>query len=219
MVKFFIRTAALLALFLCVFIPNVYAADLVSQVKEIRYQMTAIEHTDVDKEEAYKDLTDKADMLIKEYPDKAESYTWKGISLSAYAKHSHSLSSAKQAKEYLEKAISIDKTASDAAALNALAIMYYKVPGWPISFGSNTEAEKYFNQALSVSSNIDTNYRYGEFLVVEKKNYEEGSKYLEKALSLKNREGRLEDALKKEEIKGLLNKIEKKQKYASYSNN
>ena len=41
-------------------------------------------------------------------------------------------------------------SASDAAAYNALGMLYHKVPGWPISFGSNKKARDYFEKAIAL---------------------------------------------------------------------
>ena len=192
---------------------NLFAtsSNLDKEIAEIRYRVTAIEHESSDKIEAFDKLVTDTDKLIAKYPDRAEPYVWKGISLSAKAKHQgiSALSSVKQARKLLEKSISINPKASDGAGYNALGMLYYKVPGWPVAFGNNDKAEEYFQKALSTSSNLDTNYRYGEFLVEEMGDDEKGLKYLEKALKFANREGRKEDTLKKDEVRALINKIKK----------
>jgi len=187
--------------------------SLGEEISSIRYNITAIEHKDKDenKIEQFDKLISETDKLIKEYPNSAEPYLWKGIALSAQAKHKgiSALSSVREAKELLEKSISINPSASDGAAYNALGMLYYKVPGWPISFGNNKKAEKNFREALKISSNLDTNYRYGEFLISQG-NIAEGLKYLNKAYLMPNRESRKEDSLKKEEVKKLIGETERK---------
>lgn len=193
---------------------NSYADDstLNSELSDIRYQVTAIEHiySENDKKlkiQEYEKLIKRADNLIQKFPNRAEPYIWKGICLSAQAKHKGigALSNVKNAKYHLEASLYMDPSASDAAASNALGMLYYKVPPFPISFRDNEKAEEYFKQALSISSNLDTNYRYGEFLLKQGRK-EEGIKHLTKALSFPDRAGRKEDVLKKEEIKNLLDK-------------
>lgn len=186
------------------------SSDLNRAVADIRYQVTAIEH-DFDtkdvkgKVQAFDDVIDQAAGLIDQFPDRAEPYVWKGIALSAQAKHKgiSALSSVRQARRDLERAIAIDPAAADGAAYNALAMLYAKVPSWPIAFGNDKKAEEYFHKALAVSSNLDTNYRFGEFLA-EHGRTEEGLRYLQKALAFSDRPGRKEESLKKQEIAALI---------------
>lgn len=193
-----------------------FAPQLEKQVAAIRYQIAVIEQDsdnlkDSEKARLYNDLIRQCEELIKEYPDRAEPYTWKGICLSAQAKYFGlgALPNVFRARQNLEKSIETDPKACDTAALNALGMLYYKVPPFPIAFGSDKKAEEYFQRALSISSNLDTNYRYGEFLI-EKGEREKGLHYLEKALSFPNRPGRKEESLKKQDIKNLIQSVKSK---------
>ncbi|MCC6932629.1 MAG: hypothetical protein IT292_05175 [Deltaproteobacteria bacterium] len=96
----------------------------------------------------------------------------------------------------MKKSIVIDPKSSDGAAYHALAMLYFKVPAWPIAFGDNEEASPNFKKALKISSNIDTNYRYGKFLAEEDQS-EGARKYLQKAYDLPNRPSHREDPLRK----------------------
>lgn len=110
----------------------------------------------------------------------AEFYTWKGIVTAKMAHYQKSLSLAKEARSLLERAVAIDEKNSDAAALNALGLMYHRVPRF-ISFRDDAKSEAYFKQAVATSSNLDTNWRYGEFLIETGKK-DEGLKLLKTAL-------------------------------------
>ena len=110
-----------------------------------------------------------------------------------------------EARALLDKAIAIDPKANEAAGLNALGILYHKVPIWPISFGNNKKARAYFEQALSVSSNLDTNFRMGEFLI-DMGEREKGVSHLKTALALPDRLGRPEDVWKRKSIEALIQK-------------
>ncbi len=135
----------------------------------------------------------------------AEFYTWKGIVTAKMAHYRKSLSLAKETKNLLEKAIIIDEKNSDAAALNALGIMYHRVPRF-ISFGDNKKSEEYFKRAISASSNLDTNWRYGEFLMeIGKK--EEGLKLLKIALSKASQE-KPDEKIKEKIIQEMIRKYE-----------
>lgn len=194
---------------------KIYANDgknLENEILYIRYNVTAIEHNysvnnKAAKTKAYGNLIEKADKLIADYPNAAEPYLWKAISLSGQAKYkgATALANVKSAKSLLEKSISINPKASNAAAYNTLGILYHKVPAWPVAYGDDAKAEAYFQKALSISSNLDTNYRYGEFLI-DTNAQNKGISYLKKALAFPDRPNRKEDSLKKEDIKALLKK-------------
>lgn len=141
--------------------------------------------------------------------ESAEIYTWKGIVLAKMghykAPNLKALGYAKQARGYLEQAIEMNKGSPDSVALNALGILYHRVPRF-ISFGDNDKAEEYFKQAITTSSNLDTNWRYGEFLIEEGKK-EEGLKLLTTALS-KVDPTKPDEKIKEEIIRGLIKENE-----------
>jgi Tfp pilus assembly protein PilF len=135
----------------------------------------------------------------------SEFYTWKGIVTAKMAHYQRSLSLAKEARSLLEKAVAIDEKNSDAAALNALGILYHRVPSL-ISFGDDKKSEEYFKRAIALSSNIDTNWRYGEFLIDANKK-EEGLKLLKSALLKVNSE-KQDDKIKEKIIQELIKRYE-----------
>jgi tetratricopeptide (TPR) repeat protein len=136
----------------------------------------------------------------------AEFYTWKGIVTAKMAQYKKSLTLAKEARSYLEKSVEIDEKNSDAAALNALGILYHRVPRF-IAFGDNKKAEEYFKRAIQISSNVDTNWRYGEFLIDTGKK-EKGLELLKAALSKVN-PAKSEEKIKAKIIQELVKKYEK----------
>ena len=75
------------------------------------------------------------------------------------------LSLVNEAKLKLEKAERIDPTVLGGSVYASLGSLYAKVPGWPIGFGSDKKAEKYFKKALAINPDgLDINYFYAEFL-------------------------------------------------------
>jgi len=177
----------------------------IQEIAHLRYQVTQIEVTSTNKVSDFLLLAQHADEAIKRYPGRAEPFIWKGIALAARAKYQgvSALALVREARDLLEQSIQLDPAASDAAAYNALAILYHKVPGWPISFGSNKKARDYFEKAIAISSNLDTCFRYGEFLldIGEK---EEGLRYLKRAAEFPERAGRPEDVFKRKMIADLM---------------
>ena len=182
---------------------------LATAVAEIQYQVTALEHQPGDKVKAYARLIDKADALAQAYPQRAEPLLWKGVALLIQAKYAglKALPNVFQARRLLEASLALDPKASDGAAHLTLAMLYYQVPRWPLGFRSDQQAEAHFAQALEVSSQLDARYRYGEYLLA-KKRLPEARVQLQQALALPDRADEPADALKKEDIRRLLGKID-----------
>lgn len=155
------------------------------------------------------------DLLVKinqeQKQDSAEFFTWRGIILAKLAHYNapnpKALGLAKEAKNNLEKAVEIDEKNSDAAALNALGILYHRVPKF-ISFGDDKKSEEYFKRAIQVSSNLDTNWRYGEFLI-EKGRVEEGLNLLKTAVA-KADQKKADEKIKQKIIQELIEKNDSK---------
>ena len=79
------------------------------------------------------------------------------------------LSLAKQAKAVLDKAYAMDPTALDAGAATTLGVLYYRVPGFPIGFGSTNKARQLLEEAVRTApDSLDAEYFYGDFLYSEK---------------------------------------------------
>lgn len=156
-------------------------------------------------------LEQHAAKVTATYPDRPEPKIWEGIILSTDAGIDGgigALGTVKKAKALLEEAMKIDPKALDGSAYTSLGSLYYKVPGWPVAFGDNDEAEKYLEMALKINpTGIDPNFFYGDFLI-EDERPDEAKAYLEKALMAPDRPGReLADAGRRQEIKAKLAEI------------
>ena len=123
--------------------------------------------------EAFQPLLKQATALTKEYPSYAEPFILQAaiILTNAATENAFSaLNSVHKARDLLVKAISINPEAKQGSAFVTLGTLYYKVPGWPIAFGDDDEAEKLLLTALKISPDaIDTNYFYGDFLLSQGK--------------------------------------------------
>ena len=118
---------------------------------------------------------------------------------------------AKDARESLELAIERDPTALEGSAYTSLGTLYYKVPGWPIGFGSDKKARENLEKALALNpTGIDPNYFMGEFL------FEQGDYAHSKSISRRrsqrpDRPGRpVGDEGRRVEVRALLAKVEAK---------
>lgn len=156
-------------------------------------------------------LEDHAKKVTASFPDRPEAKIWEGIILSTDAgivKGMSALGKVKKAKTLFEESLRINPHALDGSAYTSLGSLYYQVPGWPIAFGDDDEAEKNLKHALSINpTGIDPNFFYGDFLLQDGR-YEAAKVYLERALQAPNRSDRpLADAGRRREIKAALAQI------------
>ncbi len=194
-------------------VPSAFAAPVDDAVAElqrdwevIRYQTPAAE-----REKRFEALAAKAHLARGKFGDRAEPLVWEGIVVSSLAGEKGGLGAlglAKQAKALYEQAIRIDAKTLDGSALNSLAVLYYKVPGWPLGFGDKAKAGTLLQQALALNpQGIDPNYFYAEYLV-ETGKADEAAPYLERALQASPRPGRqIADTGRREEARVMLARL------------
>lgn len=164
-----------------------------------------------DKVEAFRALLTEAQQLVDAEPEAAEPYIWLGIVQSSTAGAKGGLAAlkyAKMAKKNFEKAMKINENALQGSAMTSLGVLYHKVPGWPIAFGSDKKAEMLLKHALSLNPDgIDPNYFYAEFLFDEGE-YQQALEYANRAESAPARSDRpLADEGRHEEIAHLKQQI------------
>jgi tetratricopeptide (TPR) repeat protein len=162
--------------------------------------------------EALERAAQQAATLSARFPERADPRVWEGIVLSSLAGARGGLGAlgiVKKAREQLEAAERLDPEALDGSIYTSLGTLYFKVPGWPLSFGNDDKARAYLRKALSLNPDgIDPNFFYGEFLV-EQKEYAEARRFLEQALDAPPRGERpLADKGRRGEIRALLERLE-----------
>lgn len=189
-----------------------YIGYLQKSWAEANYQSA----NDDEKEAKLLKLAGEAKAITNNYSTYAEPKIWQAIITSTYAGVKGgmgALSLVEESKELLESSLAINPNALEGSAYTSLGSLYYKVPGWPIGFGSNKKARKNLEQALALNPNgIDPNYFYADFLF-EQGEYQQAYTAAQKALNASPRADRpLADKGRKEEITALLSKIEKKLK-------
>lgn len=181
-------------------------APLQQRWAEVQYQTPEKARAD-----AFEQLAGEAEQLVQRHADAAEPLIWQGIILSTWAGAKGGLGAlalCKQARQSLEAAIKINPAALDGSAYTSLGSLYYQVPGWPVGFGDDAQAEKLLKQALAINpGGIDPNYFYGDFLSRQKR-YAEARTALEKALAASDRPGRESaDAGRRAEARRLLEQV------------
>lgn len=207
------RPVSLLTLLLCALPGLLLAADnseplrhLQTRWAEIRYQLP-----EAQQKAAFARLSEEAAASVKAAPGSAELLTWQGIILSTYAGAKGGLGAlglAKQARSSFEQAIAIDPQALDGSAYTSLGTLYYQVPGWPVGFGDDEQAEQLLRKALAINpAGIDANYFYADYLQRDDRP-EEALAALQQALKAPPRPGReLADQGRRGEIAVLLEKV------------
>lgn len=210
-----LRVLCVAALLSALSLPSLALADSVQprlqllqgRWAEINYQVPAAQ-----REAEFAKLAAEADTLVRSNPQDAELHIWRGIILSTYAGAKGGLGAlelVKQSKASLERALALDPKALHGSAYTSLGALYYQVPGWPIGFGDDQQAEKLLKQALQLNPNgIDPNYFYGDFLFRQAR-YSEAKRALEKAQAASARPGReVADRGRQAEIAALLAKVQ-----------
>ena len=153
-------------------------------------------------------LLPQVQTLMARYPKAAEPLILGALVRCALAGAEGGLSAldqVKQAKELLIRAINLDPLAMEGSAYVILGNLYFRLPGWPISFGDDDLARMNLEIALKAFPNaMDTNYCYGDFLL-EQGDYLHALPYLEKAEAAPVRPAsRLSDLQLKQELKQIL---------------
>ena len=171
------------------------SAEFDDQLLEIQHEWaTANYQTKGDaKKKALEELTQKTAAFVSANAGSAEALIWDGIANSTYAGArggAGALKYAKKARKNFQAAIAINPNALNGSAHTSLGTLYYKVPGFPIGFGSNKKAEQHLKKALELNPNgIDSNYFYGDFLI-DRKRYDEAIVVLNKAKAAEDRPNR-----------------------------
>lgn len=198
------------------FLQGTARADVMTDIKPLQQRWAEINYQlDEDKrEQAFEQLLQQADQVVSSNTDKAEAYIWRGIIASSYAGAKGGLGAldlTKRSKADLEQALSLQPDALQGSAYTSLGVLYYKVPGWPVGFGSDKKAKQLLTKALEINpQGIDPNYFYAEFLT-EERDYKAAMRYLELAKQAPARPDRpLADSGRKQEIAALEQKLKKK---------
>lgn len=195
---------------------SIAKADVMTDIAPLQQRWAKVNYQlEEDKrEQAFATLLADADAVVQANSDRAEAYIWRGIIASSYAGAKGgigALAITEKSKQDLEKALSIDPTALQGSAYTSLGVLFYKVPGWPIGFGSDKKARELLNKALEINpQGIDPNYFYADFLAQER-DYKGAMRYLELAKHAPGRPDRpLADSGRQQEIAALERRVSKK---------
>ncbi len=190
---------ALMSLALLVMQPGIAGLSSSAQmpeVREIQSEWARLYYLDEFLNNNYRELqalARQANRVAHDNPDSAEALVWDAIVLSTLAEKKGglgALSLVKEARLKLEQAEAIDAEVLGGSVYASLGSLYSKVPGWPIGFGNDKKAERYFRKALAINpQGLDINYFFAEYLA-DNGNDQLALEYIERALQAPPMEGR-----------------------------
>lgn len=162
----------------------------------------------------FKALLERTRALRERYPDRAEPLVMEAIILCTLAASDwgfDSLSRLQDARELLIQSIDRNPRAMDGTAFITLGNLYFRLPGWPISYGDDELALHYLESAAKMFPDaIDVNFFLGDYWLHEGE-YEKALSYLQKADKAPVRPGqRLSDEKLKEELQASLESARKR---------
>jgi tetratricopeptide (TPR) repeat protein len=162
------------------------SSDVAVQADRLEDEWSEVFYNAPDDQKAAKlrDLLRRAAEMSHRFPRRAEPLVIEGIVLCTLAGVDwglDSLNMIERSRDRLVKAIDIDPMAMDGAAYVTLGNLYWRLPGWPVSFGDNRLARQYLDAALLLyPAALDTNYFMGDFLL-DQEEYGPALEYLERA--------------------------------------
>lgn len=164
-----------------------------------------------DRSDALNRLEQKEDAVIRQFPGRAEPLVWKAITLATHASIKggfSALSLARRARDLLIEAEKIDPQAEHGSIYTTLGTLYFKLPGWPLSFGDDDKAGVLLKKGLQINPDgMEANYFYGDYLFHEGR-YQEALRVLHKALNAPPRPDRpLADKGRRQETLRLIAKV------------
>jgi tetratricopeptide (TPR) repeat protein len=148
---------------------------------EIRWQLA-----DARRLEACRALAAEAGRVRQQHPDSAKAWIWEAIALAGYAEARSdmgALGPLRAARNAYEHSIGLGAHELVGFAYANLGTLYHRVPGWPISYGSDDRARELLRRGIDADpESLDTHYAYGRFLIDEGE-YAAGIEALERALA------------------------------------
>jgi tetratricopeptide (TPR) repeat protein len=156
----------------------------------------------------FKSLLPRVQELKLRNPQRAEPLILEAVVLCTLAASDWGISSLtrlSQARDLLVESIDLNPKAMDASAFITLGNLYFRLPGWPISYGDNQIARQYLEAAHKMfPDNLDSNYFLGDFWLREG-NFDTALPYFEKADRAPIRYNqRLSDSKIKQELQSAL---------------
>ncbi|MGQ4879593.1 TRAP transporter TatT component family protein [Billgrantia sp. LNSP4103-1] len=176
-----------------------------------RWERINTQQAEGERRGALKSLASEAEQLTEAHAGEARPLIWYGIIEASYARERSglgALSSARSARDALERAIELDPEGGNGSAYVTLGALYDRAPGRPLGFGNSETAERMFQRALEIRPDgIDVNYYYAAFLEDEGRR-DEAREHAQRAVDGTAREDRqTSDEALREEARVLLSRL------------
>jgi len=187
---------ATVVVFLILFAGPLAASELNNSLVSLENEWAATYYqaSEAQQRQAYPQLLNKAADLVKRYPQAAEAKIWLATIMVSNAPLESSLTvltTLDNAKALLEESIKQNPSALNGAAYLTLGTLYYRVPGWPVSFGDVAVAEQMLKTSLQINpQGVDANYFYGDYLLRQER-VGEAEVYFRKAVQVSARKQQL----------------------------
>jgi len=178
---------------------------------ETRWAQAAYASAGRQQGKALKNLLTDVRSLHKSYPDRPEAAAWHGIVARTYMDVRGSNSLAKEARDALLVAESMDPLVLGGLVYANLGALYFNVPSSLGRFGNKTKGIGYLWKAIVVDpEGIDSNYLYAR-LLLDEKNYSAARDALIRAKDSPARPNHPEaDFARKLEVENLLASVERR---------
>ncbi|MCE0495836.1 tetratricopeptide repeat protein [Vibrio salinus] len=193
----------------------VFGADLSVYQTQTRWAVCQYDYENSDEQEGcFQTLIEQLNHIVTSEPDNMEMATLLAInyaSLAGVTGGMKGLSLARKAKDILENVNTKKPDTLHGASYLTLGALYYRAPGWPISFGSKKRARTLLKKALKMNpQSLTANYFYADFLAQQGK-ADKAIRILHDALKIQiNPKYQLAGEGRKRDIEALLLKLEKK---------
>lgn len=169
------------------------ATPLNTPLSQLQHQWAVCEYQikgEDAKQSCFQDLVDEEQQHLTLHPNNPDLNIAFAINLASLANvssTSDALSLIKQAKTRLETLKNTTSGQRHTAVLVTLGALYYRAPGWPISFGDDDKAGVLLAEAIKLSpDDITAHYFYGDFLAEQGKT-QQAIQVLESGLNVHTR--------------------------------
>ncbi len=155
---------------------NSKEAAAVAQLSRLEFMNAQLEVDKTTRIQLFEQCVAIADRSLALNPNEVSGLFWKAAAMGKMAEDSGIVNAFKMLRpmeEMLLKVVALDEEYENAGGHRALGRMYHKLPGFPISFGSNAKALKHLKRAHALfPKDIITRAFYAEVLFDEGKKEE-----------------------------------------------
>ena len=175
-------------LFLLIFTNQAFAEQSVpAEIAAYMDRISAINLLDEKEQEVpYKQLLAEAETYLQSHEGQAEAWVVTAMSRASYARSQgmSALGLMKKVRKELETAIDLNPRVMNGYANSFLGRLYFLLPAWPISYGSDKKARHYIEESLATNDqSMENHFAYGWYWSHEKQ-YDKAKLHLQQAKNL-----------------------------------